>query len=221
MPMHIPSAFRQDNIDAMHDLMRSHPLGMLISQGAGGLVASQIPILIYGGEGERGTLRAHIARANPQWKDLADVSECLVVFQGEHGYVSPSWYVGKAEHHKVVPTWNYITVHAWGKPRITEDAAWLNRQLDDLTHSQEDRRQRPWSLSDAPEDYIAGMTRAIVGVEIPIDRLEGKWKLSQNRPEADRTGVIAGLRDAEDAHGNPPLADAVERLLRGSDELAG
>lgn len=212
--MHIPSAFRQDDIAAMHGLMRTHPLGMLISHGAGGLVASPIPFLVYEGEGEHGTLRAHIARANPQWKDLAGVSECLVVFQGEHGYVSPSWYAAKAEHHKVVPTWNYIAVHAWGRPCITEDAAWLHRQLEDLTRSQESRRPRPWSLGDAPEDYIAGMKRAIVGLEIAITRLEGKWKLSQNRPDADRAGVVAGLRDADDAHGNPALADEVEWQLQ-------
>lgn len=200
----------------MHGLMRSHPLGMLISQGPGGLVASPIPFLIYGDEAGQGVLRAHIARANSHWKDLADASECLVVFQGEHGYVTPSWYAGKAEHHKAVPTWNYIAVHAWGRPCITEDAAWLHRQLGDLTHSQEKRRLQPWSLSDAPEDYIAGMTRAIVGVEIAITRLEGKWKLSQNRPEPDRAGVIAGLRDEDDAHCNPSLADEVERLLHGA-----
>lgn len=208
--MHIPPVFRQDDIDAMHGLMRSHPLGMLISQGPGGLVASPIPFLIYGDEAEHGVLRAHIARANPHWKDLVAASECLVVFQGEHGYVTPSWYPGKAEHHKAVPTWNYIAVHVWGRPCITEDAAWLHRQLNDLTHSQEKRRLRPWSLSDAPEDYIAGMKRAIVGLEIAITRLEGKWKLSQNRPEPDRAGVIAGLRDAGDAHANPSLADEVE-----------
>jgi len=212
--MHIPSAFRQNDLDLMRELMRSHPLGMLISQGASGLVASQIPFLIYGDEGEHGMLRAHIARANPQWQDLAGASECLVVFQGEHGYVSPSWYAAKTEHHRVVPTWNYITVHAWGKPCITEDARWLHRQLDDLTCSQEKRRLRPWSLNDAPKDYIASMTRSIVGVEIPIARLEGKWKLSQNRPEPDRAGVIAGLRDPGDAHSNPPLADEMERQLR-------
>lgn len=221
--MHIPTAFRQDDIHAMHDLMRTHPLGMLISQGSDGLVASPIPFLVYGDEGDQGVLRAHVARANAQWKDLVDVSECLVVFQGEHGYVSPSWYADKEEHHRVVPTWNYISVHAWGRPRITENAAWLRRQLDDLTHSQEKRRLRPWSLSDAPGDYIAGMTRAIVGVEIAITRLEGKWKLSQNRPERDRAGVIAGLRDADDPHGNPSLADEVARLLQRAkpDELAG
>lgn len=212
--MHIPSAFRQNDLDLMRELMRSHPLGMLISQGASGLVASQIPFLIYGDEGEHGMLRAHIARANPQWQDLAGASECLVVFQGEHGYVSPSWYAAKAEHHRVVPTWNYITVHAWGKPCITEDARWLHRQLDDLTCSQEKRRLRPWSLNDALKDYIASMTRSIVGVEIPIARLEGKWKLSQNRPEPDRAGVIAGLRDPGDAHSNLPLADEMERQLR-------
>lgn len=213
--MYIPHAFRQTDIQTMQSLVQAHPLGMLITHGPDGLVASQIPFLVYA-EGECGILRAHIARVNPQWKALADTAECLIVFQGEHGYVSPSWYAGKAVDHKAVPTWNYVTVHAWGKPRITEDTAWLHRQLDDLTRSQEGRRARPWSLSDAPQDYIAGMIRGIVGIEITVTRLEGKWKLSQNRADPDRQGVIAGLRDNEDAHRNPQLAGEVERLMPGA-----
>ena len=212
--MYIPSAFRQADIGAMHDLIRAHPLGILMTHGPGGLMASHIPFLIEPDESGRGVLRAHMARVNPQCEELAGASECLVVFQGEQGYVSPSWYASKAEHHRVVPTWNYVAVHAWGKPCITDDAAWLLRQLDDLTRSQEDGRLHPWGLGDAPEDYVVGMSRGIVGIEIPIARLEGKWKLSQNRSQADQAGVIAGLRDSGDAHGNIPLADEMERLAR-------
>nr|MBF0682680.1 FMN-binding negative transcriptional regulator [Pseudomonas sp.] len=131
------------------------------------------------------------------------------------------WYASKAEHHRVVPTWNYITVHAWGTPCITEDAAWLRRQLDELTRSQEERRMHPWRLDEAPEDYVASMSRAIVGIEIPITRLEGKWKLSQNRAQKDRAGVIAGLRDADDAHGNASLASEMERAERDPGKPAG
>lgn len=210
--MYTQPAFRQTDIRAMHDFMRAHPLGLLISQGSDGLAASPIPFLIHGGESEQGVLRAHMARANPQWKELARAQECLIVFQGEHGYVSPSWYASKAVDPRVVPTWNYITVQAWGRPRITEDAAWLRQRLDELTRSQESGRTQPWSLDDAPDNYVAAMTRAIVGIEIPITRLEGKWKLSQNRADADRDGVIAGLRDDEDAHRNPALAAEMEKL---------
>ena len=143
---------------------------------------------------ERGTLRAHLARGNPQWRELAAVEQCLIVFQGPQEYVSPSWYPTKQETGKVVPTWNYITVHAWGRPQVIEDAAWLRRQLDDLTLLKEGTRPAPWKVDDAPAPYIESQMKGIVGVEIPIERIEGKWKVSQNRPQADRAGVIAGLR---------------------------
>ena len=207
--MYIPPAFLETSLEVMHDLIRSHPLAWLVSAGAGGLAATPIPFLVYPGEGANGTLRGHMARANPQWQDLAVAAECLLVFQGEHGYVTPSWYPSKEATHKVVPTWNYATVQAWGKPAVVEDPAWLRRLLDDLTGAQEQVRPRPWSPGDAPGDYLAAMIRMVVGLEVPIARLEGKWKMSQNREDGDRAGVIQGLGAADDPHRNPALADLV------------
>lgn len=204
--MYIPPAFREDRIDTLHDLIRRHPLGLLTSAGAGGLTVTPLPFLVYPAEGAHGTLRAHMARANPHWRELQDGAECLVVFMGPQGYVTPSWYPSKRETHAVVPTWNYVCVQAWGKPRIVEDAAWLQRQLDDLTRTRESARPDPWAVGYAPGDYLAAQMKAIVGIEIPIERIEGKWKLSQNRPAADRAGVIAGLGDAVDPDRNAAMA---------------
>lgn len=192
--MYQPPHFREDRLDVQHALIRSHPLGLLITAGAGGLQANAIPFLIDAAASERGTLRAHLARANPQLEDLASVGECLVVFQGAQHYISPSLYATKRETGKVVPTWNYITVHAWGAPDVKDDAAWLRRQIDDLTRHNEAGRDSPWNVSDAPDPFIAAQVKGIVGLEIPIARIEGKWKTSQNRPAADRAGVVAGLR---------------------------
>jgi len=191
--MYLPSAFREDRLDLQHELIRERPLGLLVTAGPAGLLANLVPFLIYAEEGKFGTLRAHVARANAQWRELSLVSECMVVFQDPGGYITPNWYATKAETHKVVPTWNYATVQAWGKPRAVEDAAWLRRQIGDLTRSQEQARPAPWSVEDAPVDFVAAQIQAIVGVEIPIERIEGKWKMSQNRNEADRKGVVAGL----------------------------
>lgn len=203
-------------MDAMHDLMRAHPLALLVTQGPAGLQASPVPFLIYPETGANGTLRAHMARANPHWRDLIDLTECLVVFQGPEGYVTPSWYPGKTETQKVVPTWNYATVHAWGKPSITEDSGWLRRQLNDLTSWHESPRPLPWAIDDAPENYIATQMKAIIGIEIPVTRIEGKWKMSQNKDAADRQGVIDGMHSATDPHHNPPLADLVAHKLHHS-----
>jgi len=193
--MYQPPHFREDRVEVQHGLMRAHPLGLLITAGPGGLMANPIPFLIYPEGSERGTLRAHVSRANPQWRELAAVEECLVVFQGPQEYVTPSWYPTKQETGKVVPTWNYVTVHAWGRPQAIQDAAWLRRQLDDLTLLKEGARLSPWSVEDAPPEFVAAQLKGIVGVEIPINRIEGKWKVSQNRPEADRAGVLTGLRE--------------------------
>ncbi|MCO5098107.1 MAG: FMN-binding negative transcriptional regulator [Rhodocyclaceae bacterium] len=212
--MYIPPAFREDRIEALHALIRTHPLGLLTTAGDSGLAATPLPFLVYAGEGEKGTLgtlRAHMARANPHWRELQGAAECLVVFMGPQGYVTPSWYPSKQEAQKVVPTWNYVTVQAWGKPRLVEDAAWLRRQLDDLTHARESTRPHPWAVGDAPDDYIAAQMRAIIGIEIPIARIEGKWKLSQNRTEADRAGVAAGLSDPQDPGRNPAMAAMMAR----------
>lgn len=213
--MYIPPAFREDRIETLQELILQHPLGLLTTAGASGLLATPVPFMVYADEGNSGTLRAHVARANPHWRDLQGAAECLVVFMGTQGYVTPSWYPSKRETQKVVPTWNYVTVHAWGKPRIVEDAAWLRRQIDELTRAQENKRPEPWAVGDAPEDYIAAQMKAIVGIEIPIERIEGKWKLSQNRPEADRAGVVAGLSSPDDPNGNAAMAELMaERGLQ-------
>jgi transcriptional regulator len=194
--MYQPPAFREDRLEVQHALIRAHPLGLLITAGPTGLLANPFPFLLDADGTPLGTLRLHIARANPQWREFDAIDECLVVFQGPQDYVTPSWYATKRETGKVVPTWNYVMVHAWGRPRVVNDAVWLRRQLDDLTASREAKRDAPWKVDDAPADFVAQQMRAIVGVEIPIGRIEGKWKMSQNRPEADRAGVIAGFRES-------------------------
>jgi transcriptional regulator len=192
--MYQPAHFREDRLEVQHAMIRAHSLGLLITAGPGGLQANHVPFLVGAGGPERGALRAHLARANPQLDELAAVAECMVVFQGPQTYISPSLYPTKHEHGKAVPTWNYITVHAWGRPRVVDDAAWLRRQVEDLTSHKESARAAPWQVSDAPEPYVAAQLKGIVGIEIPIARIEGKWKVSQNRPAIDQAGVVAGLR---------------------------
>ncbi|EIZ82715.1 FMN-binding negative transcriptional regulator [Methylobacterium sp. GXF4] len=202
--MYQPPHFRDETRAAQHGLIRAYPLGLLITGGAAGLIADPVPFLLDE-SGPNGTLRAHLARANPHWQALAEAEECLVVFQGPQGYVTPGWYASKREHGRVVPTWNYATVHAWGRPRVIEDADWLRRQVADLTTLRETPRAAPWAVDDAPAPFVAAQLRAIVGIEIPITRIEGKWKMSQNRPEADRAGVVAEMR----AEGETALAEIV------------
>jgi transcriptional regulator len=197
--MYEPPLHRQDDVAAQHALIRRHPLGLLVSHGPQGLVANAIPFLIDADAGKFGTLRAHMARANGQWRDLADAGEALAVFQGPEHYVSPSWYATKRETGKVVPTWNYVMVQARGVARAIEDEAWLRRQIAALTQSQESSRPAPWAVGDAPEEFIAAMVRQIVGVEIEIADIRGKWKASQNRSPADRAGVAEGLTADGDA----------------------
>jgi len=197
--MYQPPAFREDRLEVQHGLIRGHPLGLLITAGPAGLLANPFPYLLDADGRPLGTLRLHIARANPHWREFDTIEECLVVFQGPQDYVTPSWYATKGETGKVVPTWNYAMVHVWGRPRVVNDAVWLRRQLDDLTASREAKREAPWKVDDAPADFVAQQMRAIVGIEIPISRIEGKWKMSQNRPEADRAAVIAGFRESGQA----------------------
>lgn len=197
--MYQPPAFREDRLEVQQAFIRAHPLGLLITAGPAGLIANLFPFLLDPDGFGKGTLRLHIARANPQWRELAAIEQCLVVFRGPQGYVTPSWYATKRETGKVVPTWNYTMVQVRGRPRIVDDEAWLRRQLEDLTFSREGRRAAPWQVDDAPADFIAAQMRVIVGVEIPILGIEGKWKMSQNRPEADRLGVVAGFREAGEA----------------------
>ena len=208
--MYIPRSFREERPEPLNEVIRAHPLGLLVTHGASGLQATPVPFLLYPSEGTHGVLRAHLARANPHWKDLDAVQECLVMFQGEDGYVTPSWYPSKAETHRVVPTWNYVAVEVRGKPVVRDDASWLHRLVDDLSRQHEGIRPRPWSVDDAPADYISTQLQAVVGIEIVIERIEGKWKLSQNKPEGDRRGVIQGLHDPDDPHGNARLGDLLE-----------
>lgn len=192
--MYRPPAFREENRETLHQMIAERTLGLLVTASAEGLLADPVPFLLDPEAGALGTLRAHLARANPQFAALSDAAECLVVFQGVDAYITPAWYETKRETGKVVPTWNYTAVHAWGKPRIVEDPAWLHAQITALTARMEGRRPEPWAVSDAPEEFIRGQMKGIFGLEIPIARIEGKWKVSQNRPEADRRGVVEGLR---------------------------
>lgn len=194
--MYLPTAFAEDRLEVKHGLIRAYPLGMLVISGADGPMADLLPFALYPDEGTAGlgVLRAHMARANPAWQALAAGGECLVVFQGPEAYISPSWYASKAVSHKVVPTWNYAMVQVRGAARVIEDAAWLRRQLGDLTAMQESGLPEPWAVADAPPDFVDGLLKAIIGIEIPIRSIVGKWKVSQNRSAADANGVAAGLR---------------------------
>ena len=191
--MYMPSAFRQDDLAELHAQMQASPFALLTSAGAAGVQASHLPLLLEPGEGEFGTLYGHFARANQHWRDLQDGAEALTVFSGPDAYISPGWYPAKAEHGKVVPTWNYIAVHARGPVELIEEPERLLQIVSRLSDQHESGRERPWAVSDAPRDYLDSMLRAIVGFALPIRRLEGKWKLGQNRSAADQAGVRDGL----------------------------
>jgi transcriptional regulator len=190
--MYLPRHFEESRTEVLHALMREHPFGLLVTQGDNGLQANPLPWLIDPGPTPLGTLRGHVARANPVWREAQD-GEVLVVFQGPQAYVSPGWYPSKAEHGKVVPTWNYVMVQARGRLRAVEDAAWLHALVSRLSDTHEAPMPRPWSVADAPPDYIDKMLAAIVGLEVEITALTGKWKVSQNRGAADRDGVARGM----------------------------
>jgi transcriptional regulator len=192
--MYQPAHHREDRLDLQHALIEAHSLGLLITSGTAGLVANFIPFLLKPAMGSLGTLQAHLARANGQWCDVSG-REVLVVFQGPQNYISPSFYETKRETGKVVPTWNYVVVQARGVAKVIEDGVWLSDQIEALTNRHEGARDKPWAVSDAPQSYIESQLRGIVGIEIEIASIEGKWKVSQNRPEADRRGVAEGLAE--------------------------
>lgn len=194
--MYNPAHFTEKRPELLHALMRDHPLGALVTLGSTGLDANHIPFEFDPtptAAAPHGTLTAHVARANPVWKDFSPDYEVLVIFQGAQAYITPSWYESKKEHGKVVPTYNYCVVHAHGKLRAIEDAAWLHAMVTRLTARHESTRPASWAVADAPPDFISKQLAAIVGIEIAVTRLVGKWKVSQNRGEADRAGVAAGL----------------------------
>jgi transcriptional regulator len=208
--VYIPSHFQEERLDVLHEFIRAHPFAMLVTQGPEGMIASHIPLLLDAATSPMGTLRGHLARANSQWKEFEQSVDALAIFNGPQHYISPTWYPSKADHGKVVPTWNYVAVHAYGRIRIVEDRDRLLDHLRKLTDSQEAGRPNRWRVDDAPADYIDGLTRAIVGVEIRIGRLEGKWKVSQNRPAGDREAVAARLREFGD-EGALAMAELIEQ----------
>ena len=208
--MYVPKHFEEPRVEVLHALIRACPLGALVVPTAGGMVANHIPFEISPEPAPLGTLRAHVARANPVWRDAAPGGEALVIFQGPDAYVSPAWYPTKKETGKVVPTWNYTVAHAYGPVRFIDDRVWLRDFVEMLTDRHEAGRTEPWKVTDAPGDFVDMLVGAIIGVEIPLTRLVGKWKVSQNRPAHDREGVAEALgRDGSDA------AATMARLVRG------
>jgi len=190
--MYQPEHFRVCDLKRMHALMRDRPFAALVSAGSTGLYATHLPTVLKDHD-PYGLIECHLARANPHWKELASGNEALMIFRGPEGYITPNWYPSKAEHGKVVPTWNYAVVHAYGRPMVIEDTDWLRRHVTELTAQQESGEFKPWAPSDAPDSFIDVMLRGIVGFGFAIERLEGKWKMSQNRETKDREGVVSGL----------------------------
>jgi transcriptional regulator len=200
--MYVPAHFREDRDDVLRDAIRRIGFATLVTLGEGGVEANHLPLLLQGD-----VLSGHVARANPVWKTLKPGAEALAIFLGPHAYVSPNWYPSKAETGKAVPTWNYITVHAHGVLTLHDDPAWLGAHVGALSAAHEAALPQPWKPGDAPANYIDGLLRAIVGFELSITRLEGKWKLSQNRSEADRAGVAGALAQG----GQDALAGLMQR----------
>lgn len=206
--MYLPAAFHDQDIDRLQQQMEACRLAIVVTHGDSGLQASHVPLLLDRAAGPFGTLRGHLARANPQWQDLANGSEALVIFSGADAYVSPNFYPSKAEHGKAVPTWNFLAVHATGTAEVFSDAERLRALVSQLTDRHEAGQAKPWAVNDAPADYLQSMLKAIVGFELPISRLEGKRKLSQNRSAEDIAGVRQGLAASID-----PLDNAVAQLM--------
>ena len=196
--MYVPEKFREQRPEVLHRLMRTHPLATLIAVGEAGIIANHVPMEVHPEPMPFGTLRGHIARANPLWRQYPAGSEVLAIFQGPERYISPNLYATKQETGEVVPTWNYAVVHARGTLTFIEDAVWLERLVTRLTNSHEAGQQAPWKVTDAPETFTQAMLKIIVGFEFHVQSLVGKFKLSQNRTEPDRRGVLASLNASSD-----------------------
>lgn len=199
--MYVPSHFKEDDTDKLLQYIRDYGFGLLVVADSEGIEANHVPFYLRAdGNGNQGQLECHVARNNPVWQRLQDGSRVLAVFQGPDAYISPSWYETKAETGRVVPTWNYLAVHAEGRARVIEDRSWLKGHLHRLTDQHESEMDNPWSVDDAPADFIERLVQAVVGIEITIENLTGKLKASQNQPDKNRAGVKAGLESAEGAH---------------------
>lgn len=209
--MYLPKSFEENDRETLHRFMRAHPLATLVTWSEEGACADHLPLLTFD-DGEHVTLRGHVARANPVWRQIEANHEVLVVFHDAGSYISPSWYATKAETHRVVPTWNYAAVHARGIARTQHEGDWLHALLTRLTDTFEAGRPTPWKLADAPTDYVETQMKAIVGIEVSVVSVTAKWKMSQNRQRRDVEGVVAGLRSEGDAS-SAALADEIERRM--------
>jgi transcriptional regulator len=210
--MYRPGYFKVEDTAQVHAMLRAQPFAILVTQGSDGLTATHLPtVLKVGADGSLGLIECHIARQNPQWKTYAPERDALMIFQGPEAYIRPGWYPTKAEHGKVVPTWNYAAVHAYGRLETVEDKNWLLTHVSELSDQQEAPYAAPWSTADAPPDFLDMLVRGIVGLKLTIHRLEGKLKMSQNRPTGDRAGVAAGL--AQRANGEDAV---IASLVAGS-----
>ncbi|MEI6811279.1 MAG: FMN-binding negative transcriptional regulator [Actinomycetes bacterium] len=208
--MYIPHHFKEERDEQILSFVRHFPLATLITHDQTGITANLIPFIIKRGKDPQSlSLSGHLARGNNQLRDLALGNECLLVFQGPQDYVTPGWYETKKENGKVVPTWNYTTVHIWGTPLVHDDATWLRNHVGELTDTHEAQQSTPWKVEDAPEEFISKSLSAIVGLSIESVRIEGKMKISQNRSEDDRNGVISGMGTA-----NPELATFMQKYFR-------
>lgn len=213
--MYLPKQFEEPQVNVMWELIRNHPLATFVTLSSGGLNANHIPMSLSESPLPFGTLRGHIARANPLWSDFNAGIESLAVFLGPDAYISPSWYETKKETGMVVPTWNYVVVHAYGMLRVIDDPSWLRSLLEDLTIHNEASFPRPWSVSDAPHEYTEKLIVSIVGIEMIITRLSGKWKVSQNQPPQNQASVVEKLKES-DKLGGPSMANLVEARMKKS-----
>ena len=204
--MRQPEVFSETRVDVMHAMMTEHPFAAVVSHATGSLSADHVPLVVHSSVDPLGALHGHIAVSNPLFRETSGPIEVLCLFQGPQTYVTPAWYASKKEHGKVVPTWNYVVVHARGTLTFKRDPEWLMRHLHELTDAHEQNRPQPWAVTDAPDDYVSRMLRGLVGFEIIIDDLQGTWKMSQNKTPADRSSVERGLAEA----GATDLADLVQ-----------
>ena len=211
--MYLPTQFKEERIEVLHDAIRQARLGTLVTLGPDGLEASHVPMLIDPAPAPNGMLRGHVARANPQWRAPAKDVQALAMFLGPHAYITPSWYATKQQTGKVVPTWNYVAIHAYGPVTFFDDPERLRAIVTGLTQTHEKPRAEPWAVSDAPDEFVRAQLKGIVGFEIPIARIEGKWKMSQNRPAEDRGGVVEGL-GREGGETEAVVAQLVSSTLR-------
>mgnify|MGYP003394344315 CR=1 FL=1 len=208
--MYIPKQFEETDVEVLHELIRIKPLATLVTLNAGGLEANHIPFILSAETKPYGTLSGHVARSNPLWQDHPADTDVLVIFHGAESYITPSWYASKAESGKVVPTWNYVSVQAKGRLRVIHEPDWILSQLESLTAHNEAGFEHPWAVADAPHEFTRKLLDVIVGIEIEITELKGKWKVSQNRSDQDRASVVSGLTNT----GQPEMAALVKSCAK-------